>query len=51
MLAGSAEFATTATDELGEFAFEAMPPMVYEMIVSSDRVEISIPQIDLHRGR
>jgi hypothetical protein len=50
VLAGSSEVATTATDELGEFNFEAMPPSVYEMIASSDRIEISIPQVDLRYG-
>jgi hypothetical protein len=51
LLAGSSEVATTATNDLREFAFEPVPPGVYEVIVSSDRVEISIPQVDLRRGR
>jgi hypothetical protein len=51
VLEDSSEVATTAANELGEFAFEEMPPSVYEMIVSSDRVEISIPQLDLRYGR
>lgn len=51
LLAGSSEVATTATNDLCEFAFEAVPRGVYEMIVSSDRVEISIPQVDLRFGR
>jgi hypothetical protein len=51
LLAGSSEVATTATNDLGEFAFEAVPPGVYEMIVSSDRVEISIPQVEVRHGR
>ena len=51
VLAGSAEVATTAANDLGEFTFEEMPPGVYEMIVSSDRIEISIPQLDLRYGR
>jgi hypothetical protein len=51
LLAGSTEVATTATNDLREFAFEAVPPGVYEMIVSSDRIEIWIPQIDLRHGR
>jgi hypothetical protein len=50
VLAGSSEVATTATNELGEFTFEEMQPGVYEMIVSSGRVEISIPQVDLRHG-
>jgi hypothetical protein len=51
LLAGSSEVATTATNDLREFVFEAVPPGVYEIIVSSDRIEISIPQVDLRRGR
>src|SRR5919107_1587208 len=51
LLAGSSEVATTATNDLREFAFEAVPPGVYEIIVSSDRIEISIPQVDLRCGR
>ena len=47
----SSEIATTATNDLGEFTFEAVAPGVYEMIVSSERVEISIPQVELRRGR
>ncbi len=50
LLAGSSEVATTATNDLGEFTFEEMPPSVYEMMVSSDRVELSIPQVDLRHG-
>jgi hypothetical protein len=50
VLAGISEVATTVTDELGEFAFQKIPPGMYELIVSSDRVEISLPQVDLrHR--
>jgi diguanylate cyclase (GGDEF)-like protein/PAS domain S-box-containing protein len=51
LLAGSSEVATTATNDLGEFVFEAVSPGVYEIIVSSDRVEISIPQVDLRHVR
>jgi hypothetical protein len=51
LLAGSSEVATTATNELREFTFEAVPPGVFEIIVSSDRVEISIPEVDLRYGR
>jgi hypothetical protein len=51
LLGGSAEVVTTAANDLGEFTFEEMPPNVYEMIVSSDRIEISIPQLDLRYGR
>jgi hypothetical protein len=51
LLAGTSEVATTATNDLGEFTFEAVAPGVYEMIVSSERVEIWIPQVELRRGR
>ncbi len=50
LLAESSEIANTATNDLGEFTFEAVAPGVYEMIVSSERVEISIPQVELRRG-
>ncbi len=51
LLEGSSEVATTATNDLGEFVFEAVSPGVYEIIVSSDRVEISIPRLELPYGR
>jgi hypothetical protein len=51
LLAGTSEVATTATNDLGQFAFEAIPPGVYEMIVSSERIEIRIPHLELPYGR
>ncbi len=48
LLAGSSEVATTATNELGEFTFEAVPPGVYEVLAGSDRVEIRIPDVELN---
>ncbi len=51
LLEGSSEVATTATNELGEFTFEAVPPGVYEALAGSDRVEIRIPQVELRRGQ
>jgi len=51
LLSGSSEVLTTATNNLHEFKFEAVPPGVYEMIASSDRVEVSIPQVDLRHRR
>jgi hypothetical protein len=50
LLEGPSEVATTATNDLGEFTFEAVSPGVYGMIVSSERVEVSIPQVELRRG-
>ncbi len=51
LLDGPSEVATTATNDLGEFTLEAVAPGVYEVLASSDRVEISIPQVELRRGR
>jgi hypothetical protein len=51
LLESSSEVATIATDDLREFTFEAVSPGVYEMIASSDRNEISIPQVELRYGR
>ena len=47
LLKGSSEAATTATNDLGEFTFEAVSPGAYEVLASSDRIEIQIPQIEL----
>jgi hypothetical protein len=49
LLEGSSEISTTATNELGEFTFEAVPPGVYELLASSGRVEIQIPHVELRR--
>jgi hypothetical protein len=48
LLQGSSEIATTATNVLGEFTFEAVPPGVYEVLAGSDRVEIRIPDVELN---
>ncbi len=48
LLRGSSEVATTATNDLGEFTFEAVPPGVYEVLAGSDRVEIRIPDVELN---
>jgi protocatechuate 3,4-dioxygenase beta subunit len=48
LLDGSSEVATTATNDLGEFTFEAVPPGVYEALVGSDWVEIRIPHSALN---
>jgi hypothetical protein len=50
LLADSSEVATTATNELREFAFEGVSPGVYEISARSDRVEISILQIEVRQG-
>ena len=48
LLEGSSEVATTATNHLGEFSFEAVPPGVYETLVGGDRMEIRIPHVALN---
>ncbi len=48
LLEGSSEVATTATNDLGEFTFEAVSPGVYEVLAGSDRAEIRIPAVELN---
>ncbi len=48
LLEGSSEVGTTATNDLGEFTFEAVQAGVYEVLVGSDRVEIRIPDVELN---
>jgi hypothetical protein len=48
VLEGTSEVATTATNELGEFTLEAVPPGVYEVLASNERVEIRIPHVELN---
>jgi hypothetical protein len=48
LLEGTSEVATTATNDLNEFTFEAVSPGVYEVLASSDRVEIRIPHVALN---
>jgi hypothetical protein len=50
LLADSSEVATTATNDLREFAFEGVSPGVYEISARSDRVEISIVQVEVRQG-
>ena len=47
ILRGTEEVGTTATDELGEFAFESVPPGEYQILVSSEQVEILISPVEL----
>ena len=49
LLEGASEVATTATNELGEFKFEAVQPGVYEVLAGDDRVEIRVSQVELRR--
>jgi hypothetical protein len=48
LLSGATEVGITATDELGEFAFESIPPGAYQVLVSGERVEILISPVQLH---
>lgn len=43
LLDATTEVALTATDDLGEFTFTAIPAGDYELIISSDLFEVSIP--------
>ena len=48
LLQGGTELGITATDDLGAFAFEFIPSGVYEIIISADRVEVSIAPVELN---
>lgn len=48
LLSGANEVSITATDELGEFAFQDIPPGEYQILVSGARVEILISPVELH---
>jgi hypothetical protein len=48
LLQGGTEIGITATDDLGAFAFESIPSGVYEIIISADRVEVSIAPVELN---
>ncbi|HZC84562.1 MAG TPA: hypothetical protein VE194_09035 [Rubrobacter sp.] len=48
LLQSETELGITATDELGAFGFESIPSGVYEIIISTERVEVSIAPIELN---
>src|SRR5215217_2878426 len=48
LLQSESELGITATDDLGAFAFEFIPSGVYEIILSTDRVEVSIAPVELN---
>jgi hypothetical protein len=48
LLQSESELAITATDDLGGFAIETIPPGVYEIVLSSERVEVSIKPVELN---
>lgn len=47
LLRGTTEVGLTSGDELGEFNFEAIPTGVYDLILSTDQIEILIAPIEL----
>jgi hypothetical protein len=47
LLSGVDEVDISTTDELGEFAFEAVPFGAYQILVSGERVEILISSVEL----
>jgi hypothetical protein len=48
LLQSETELAITATDDLGSFTMEAIQPGVHELILSSDRIEVSITPVELN---
>ena len=48
LLQGETELGITATDDLGTFAFESIPSGVYEIILSTDQIEVSIAPVELN---
>src|SRR3712207_4053237 len=47
LLQSETELGITATDDLGAFAFESIPPGVYEIILCTDRVEVSVAPVEV----
>jgi hypothetical protein len=47
LLRGEQKFGMTITDDLGEFTFEAVPPGVYEMLLSTDKYDIVVAPVQL----
>jgi hypothetical protein len=47
ILSGTDEVGATATDELGEFAFEGVAPGEYQILLSSEEIEILISPVEL----
>ena len=48
LLQRETELAITATDDLGGFVIESVPPGVYEIVLTSEQVEISIKPVELN---
>jgi hypothetical protein len=51
LLDGSSEVATTTTNDLGEFSFGAVAPGTYEVLASSDQVEIRLTGVEVRQRR
>jgi hypothetical protein len=47
LLQGERELGVTVSDDLGEFAFESVPPGVYEMLLSTDKYDIVVAPVQL----
>ncbi|MFQ5857074.1 MAG: hypothetical protein ACE5LU_15795 [Anaerolineae bacterium] len=47
LLRGTEELGITMVDDLGEFTFEAIQPGRYEMVLSTEKYEVSITPIEL----
>jgi hypothetical protein len=47
LLQGGTEVDITATDDLGNFAFESIPPGAYDMLLSTDQYEIVVAPVEL----
>jgi len=51
LLANASEVATTVTDDLREFMFGRLSPGVYQIIASSDQVEIGLEGVEVGQRR
>jgi len=49
LLSGTKEIGMAMADELGEFAFEAIKPGRYQLILSGDNLDIQLPELELQR--
>jgi hypothetical protein len=47
LLRDGGELALTVTDDLGSFAFRGVPPGGYELVLSAERVEVSVLPLDV----
>ncbi len=47
LLRDGGELALTVTDDLGSFAFRGVPPGGYELVLSAERIEVSILPLDV----